>query len=118
MRSLGAFVCCNHFNHSVSQYNSNSNWTFIVLNLPNSKGTLRRNKTINSQPNSLSRGRKKSDMFLTSLKKYFTEFLLVLLHYNICRNGVKISNSKLKLLYSLLPVTAIFGIFLRGGGQL
>ena len=25
--------------------NSNSTWTFIVLNLPNSKGTLRRNKT-------------------------------------------------------------------------
>ena len=25
--------------------NSNSNWTFIALNPPNSKGTLRRNKT-------------------------------------------------------------------------
>ena len=25
--------------------NSNSNWTFIALNLPNSKGTLRHNKT-------------------------------------------------------------------------
>ena len=25
--------------------NSNSNWTFIALNLPNRNGTLRRNKT-------------------------------------------------------------------------
>ena len=116
MRSLGAFVCCNHFNHRLSQYNSNSNWTFIVLNLPYSKGTLSRNKTINSQPISVSRGRKKSNMFFTSLKKEFTEFLLVLLHYNLCRNGVKISNSKLKLLYSLLPVTAFFFFFFWGGG--
>ena len=28
-----------------STNNSNSNWTFIGLNLPYSKGTLRRNKT-------------------------------------------------------------------------
>ena len=40
--------------------NSNSNWTFIALNLPNSKGTLRCNKTKNSQQISISGDRKEA----------------------------------------------------------
>ena len=39
---------------------ANSNWTFIVLNLPYSKLTLRHNKTKNRQPISISGDRKES----------------------------------------------------------
>ena len=53
-------MCCSSTSIYLIVTNSNCNWTFIVLNLPYSMGTVRHNKTKSVNPISVSRDRKKT----------------------------------------------------------